>query len=231
MEIKLMPVGKPEEAFTFPSIPTEIGGRQDTHYHTYTVISRGNILVPRGLETNEFTWQGDFYSKLFINEPYITPGTWQEPLVCVDTLRKWMDENTVLNLIITDTWINQDVTISAFSPTAYGGYGNIRYDISLKVYENLEIYTTGDLGLADGLLDKIHIGGRTPHLDLSGTNYEIKEGDTLWTIAIYVYGDGSLWEDIWKKNKKVLNKAAKSAGYKNADKGSRLMPGTVIKLP
>jgi len=231
MEIKLMPVGRPEEAFTFPSLPQEVGGSQEAHYQTYTVISRGNVMVPKGLEANEFTWEGEFYGAQHANSPYVTAGAWQEPLVCVDTLRKWMDEDTVLNLIVTDTWINQDVTISSFSPSAYGGHGNIRYSITLSVYENLMAYTTQDLHVLDGLLDKLHIGGRTPRLDLSGTNYEIKEGDTLWVIAIRVYGDGSLWNGIWKKNKKVLNRAAKAAGYKNADKGARLIPGTVIKLP
>ena len=232
MDIKVMPTGRPEETFTFPSLPDEVKGVADTRYHTYTVISKGNILVPKGLETNEFRWSGEFFGEPKKNEHMVKPDYWQEPVACVDILRKWMDTNTVLNLVVTDTWINQDVTIAAFSPCAYGGFGSIKYDIVFKVYKNLEIYTTGELGmssLADLL--KIHVGGRSPQLELSGTTYEIKENETLWTIAIKVYGDGSLWEDIWKKNKKVLNKAAKAAGYKNADKGYRIVPGTTITLP
>ena len=61
MDIKLMPVGRPEEAFTFPSLPAEIRGTVDTKYRTYTVISKGDIQVPRGIETNEYQCDGQLY--------------------------------------------------------------------------------------------------------------------------------------------------------------------------
>lgn len=233
MRITLVPTDKSSEGFVFPVLPEEIQGTADTHYHTYTVISKGNVLVPRGLETNEFSWTGYFFGEAQKNLPFIDQEAWKSPVVCVDILRKWMNDNTILNLVISDTWINQDVSIASFNPVAYGGFGNVRYEITLKVYKNLEIYTTEDMGIGNGNRtgEKITVNGRTPHLDYSGKTWEIKEGETLWTIAIYVYGDGSLWEDIWKKNKKILNKAAKKAGYKNANNGARLIPGTTITIP
>ncbi len=233
MDIKLMPAGKPEETFVFPSLPDEVNGIADTRYYTYSVISRGNIMVPKGLETHEYRWSGEFFGDMKKQEPMVKPGQWRTPTACVDRLRKWMDSGTVLNLIVTgNDWINSDVTIASFNPSAYGGFGNIKYDIVFQVYRNLEVSSTGELGMGSMAdLLKLHVGGRTPHLELSGTTYTIREGDTLWTIAIYVYGDGSLWTDIWKRNKKVLNKAAKAAGYRNADNGYRIIPGTVISIP
>lgn len=232
MDIKLMPVGRPAETFVFPMLPESVSGDTDTRYRTYSIISKGNVLVPRGLDTNEFSWSGEFFGAAKKNERIVKREHWKEPTVCVDLLRKWMDDGEVLNLIVTETWINQDVTISRFKPTAYGAFGNIKYDITLRVYKNLQVYTTDELGITSSFdLQKINVNGRTPRLDLSGQTYTIKDGDTLVTIAIYVYGDGGLWEQIWKKNKKVLNKAAKDAGLKNADNGARLVAGTTITLP
>lgn len=34
--------------------------------------------------------------------------------------------------------------------------------------------------------------------------YEVKKGDTLWKIAKEVYGDGSLYPDIFKANQDQL---------------------------
>ena len=34
--------------------------------------------------------------------------------------------------------------------------------------------------------------------------YEVKPGDTLWKIAKAHYGDGSLYQDIFKANQDVL---------------------------
>ncbi len=35
--------------------------------------------------------------------------------------------------------------------------------------------------------------------------YEVKKGDTLWKIAKEVYGDGSLYPDIFKANQDTLS--------------------------
>jgi nucleoid-associated protein YgaU len=35
--------------------------------------------------------------------------------------------------------------------------------------------------------------------------YEVKKGDTLWKIAKEVYGDGSLYPEIFKANQDVLS--------------------------
>ena len=39
--------------------------------------------------------------------------------------------------------------------------------------------------------------------------YEVKPGDTLWKIAKEHYGDGSLYQEIFKANQDVLTDADK----------------------
>ncbi|MFZ1757231.1 MAG: LysM peptidoglycan-binding domain-containing protein, partial [Caldilineaceae bacterium] len=34
--------------------------------------------------------------------------------------------------------------------------------------------------------------------------YIVADGDTLWTIAYYLYGDGTRWEDVYAANQELL---------------------------
>ena len=46
----------------------------------------------------------------------------------------------------------------------------------------------------------------TPPADNEFTQwYEVKKGDTLWKIAKEVYGDGSLYPEIFKANQDTLS--------------------------
>ena len=231
MDIKLIPEGRMDETFVFPSLPEEVRGAMSTEYRSYPIISKGTVMVPAGMKPAEYSWDGEFFGPSKRNERIVKKNYWQEPNACVDQLRKWMDEGTILNLIITDTWVNSDVTISQFTPTAYGGFGNVRYSIAFQQYRNLQIYTTADLNIGNGEKPKTIIGNRTPKPAFSGHTYLIEEGDTLWSISVYVYGTGTKWINIWKKNKKTLDKAAKYFGYKNSNNGKLLFAGTKITIP
>lgn len=45
--------------------------------------------------------------------------------------------------------------------------------------------------------------------------YPVRKGDTLYSIAKMVYGDGKLWTEIWKANREVIGRPdALSAGVK-----------------
>ena len=49
-----------------------------------------------------------------------------------------MMNETVLTLIVTETWINVDVTISSFQPRPVGAYGNVEYSITFCSEETAE---------------------------------------------------------------------------------------------
>jgi len=52
---------------------------------------------------------------------------------------------------------------------------------------------------------------------ISGGSYTVKQGDSLWKIAVRAYGDGYRWSDIAKENN-LLNPAL-------------IHPGNSFKLP
>ncbi len=58
---------------------------------------------------------------------------------------------------------------------------------------------------------------RTVHTPVAGGTYVVVKGDTFWSIAQRVYGDGKLWTRIEKANPDI-------------DRNS-LKPGQVIMIP
>lgn len=60
--------------------------------------------------------------------------------------------------------------------------------------------------------------------------YTIKDGDTLKKIARKLLNDGSLWEKIYKTNKKTIEAAAKKNGRASSSNGVYLYAGTILKI-
>lgn len=63
------------------------------------------------------------------------------------------------------------------------------------------------------------------------TNYTIKSGDTLWALAKYFYGNGSLYTKIYEANKSVIESVAKQRGRNSSSNGHWIYPGTKITIP
>ncbi|MPN57839.1 hypothetical protein SDC9_205535 [bioreactor metagenome] len=40
---------------------------------------------------------------------------------------------------------------------------------------------------------------------MAGSEYKVVKGDSLWKIAVKVYGDGYQWTKIWQANKLKIN--------------------------
>lgn len=59
-----------------------------------------------------------------------------------------------------------------------------------------------------------------PRVEQAAKTYQVKHGDTFFSIAKEVYGNGTRWKELYELNKETL---------KNDPK--RLKPGMVIKLP
>ena len=132
MDIFLSEVSNKSSSFTFQSLPERIKTKFGTKYQNYDIISKGTVKIPRGLEAETISWDGTFYGKSKRNEVMIRE--WTSPAECVKVLRNWMIKGTVLRLLVTETNINYDVTISDFEPIETGAYGNIDYSITSKYY-------------------------------------------------------------------------------------------------
>lgn len=228
MDIKLIPVGNGSK-FTFPALPEKIQGKYGAKYQSFDIISQGTVKVPKGTDVAELSWDGVFFGKSKRFEPIVKKNSWQEPDECVKILYNFMQNETVLNLIVTGTWINVDVTISSFQPRPTGAYGNIEYSITFVQKKPLKIYTTNELKIAS------FVRKTKPRNDssssLSGGSYTVVSGDTLWGIATKKLGSGTKWTSIYDANASTIEAAAKSHGKSSSDHGHWIWPGTVLTIP
>lgn len=65
----------------------------------------------------------------------------------------------------------------------------------------------------------------------SATEYVVKKGDCLITIARKQLNDGSKWKKIYELNKKTIENEARKHGRKSSSNGHWIYPGTKLKLP
>lgn len=67
--------------------------------------------------------------------------------------------------------------------------------------------------------------------DKDKTTYTVKSGDTLWALAKYFYGSGSLYTIIYEANKSTIESVAKSRGRSSSSNGHWIYPGTKLTIP
>lgn len=231
MDIKLIPAGSASK-FTFPALPEKVQGKYGAKYQSFDIISQGTVKVPKGTDVAEFTWDGVFFGESKRNEPIVKKNSWKEPNECVKILNNFMKNETVLNLIVTETWINVDVTISSFQPRPAGAYGNVEYSITFVQKKPLQIYTTDELKIAK------FVKKTKPRNDSGGSSgggggstYTVVSGDTLWGIASKKLGSGSKWTQIYDANAGTIEAEAKKHGKSSSDHGHWIWPGEVLTIP
>ncbi len=231
MDIKLIPAGNGSK-FTFPALPEKVQGKYGAKYQSFDIISQGTVKVPKGTDVAEFTWDGVFFGESKRNEPIVKKNSWKEPNECVKILNNFMKNETVLNLIVTETWINVDVTISSFQPRPAGAYGNVEYSITFVQKKPLQIYTTDELKIAK------FVKKTKPRNDSGGSSgggggstYTVVSGDTLWGIASKKLGSGSKWTQIYDANAGTIEAEAKKHGKSSSDHGHWIWPGEVLTIP
>lgn len=229
MNIKLIPVGKKKTKFTFPALPEQIKCKIASRYQSFDIMSLGTIKVPKGTEPREISWEGEFFGKAKKKESIVKKNAWKKPSQCVKILQNYMKAGTVLNLIVTDTWINLDVTISSFQPIEYGAYGNIKYSITFVEKRPLKIYTTKELKIASFTKKTKPRNG--PETGASSENYVVKSRDTLWGISQVYYGEGIQWTRIYDANAETIETTAQQYGKVDSDHGHWIYPGTALVIP
>ena len=237
MAIYLKELANKSSKFTFPSMPDEgIDVKSQTAYQDYEFIRKGRFSFPSGMDKQPIKWSGYFFGKSRKKQTRLNKN-WIAPKTCITKILKWQQDGTPLNLIVSDTNINADVTISSFTYKPFGGHGDYYYTIEFLPYYELKIYTTKELGV-EKKAKKKKTDNRSNKKKGSSTTtkqkkktYTIKSGDTLWGISTKYYGSGNKWQTIYKANKNTIEAAAKKHGYGSSNGGNWIFPGTTLTIP
>lgn len=201
--------------FRLPVNPETIEIQQDSDHQTETVIKVGEVVLPRlpKLKRIKFSsfWPRTWYP--FLSSPDFFPPEWY-----IEKIQAWRDDKKVLQFII-DGPMRQNISvlIERFTVTEDAGYeGEPKYELSLIEYRHIAP-------------KKVQIKTQTTKTASQSPakrpappkpkTYTLKPGDSLWTVAQKIYGDGRKYTMIQKAN-----------SIKDADL-RRLPVGKVLVIP
>lgn len=216
MDIYLTPSGG--DKIQFPMLPEKIQMGADARYMTYSIISLGDVKIPRGKATKEISWSGMFPGAARKGNRLVRKFT--KPDTLIKQLEKYRDNGTKCTLLCTGTSINCTVYVSSFKGKYSGGSGDFYYDIKFIVVQEIKIYTTNELKIkAPAARPASKKKAKKKKTEKKTKTYTVKSGDCLWRIAQKHLGSGAKYMQIYNLNKDKI---------KNPN---LIYPGQVLTLP
>lgn len=164
----------------FPMMPEKITLGADAKFMTYSIISLGDVKIPRGQGIKEISWSGIFPGKARKNYPFVS--SWVDPNTLIKRMEQYRDNGTICKLLVTGTCINYSVYISSFKGKYSGGLGDFYYDIKFIIAREIKIYTTKELKIGTSSKTQRPASKKSNKKSTTGsktTTYTIKSGDTL----------------------------------------------------
>lgn len=220
----------------FPITPPSLKIKVGSNNEVVNLINEGDINILKSPSLTEIEFEARFPMRKY---PYSrTPQTFD---YYYDLFYKLKEEkqsfrfivarnNPKLNRIM-DT--NILVALEDFTVTEDANEGDdVLISFNLKQYKEYGVAAT-----------TIKVKGSTPTTtstsntaratDKGGvqTTYEVKSGDTLYSIAKKHYGNGSLYTKIYNANKSTIEATAKSHGKQSSSNGHWIYPKTVLIIP
>lgn len=177
-------------------------------------IGEVNLLGNRDLKTG--TISSHFPKR---DRNYANNSGRQAPYTYINKLLSWKSSGKPVQLIITGTKINFQVTIETLKYGEQDGTGDVYYDLTLKEYRAVEIKKTKLKKTKKKKTTKKKSKPKRPAAKKKTKTYTVKSGDCLWNIAKRFYGNGAQYTKIYNANRgKIKNP-------------NLIYPGQVLTIP
>lgn len=164
-------------------------------------IGEVNLLGKRDLKTG--TISSHFPKR---DRNYANNSGRQAPYTYINKLLSWKSSGKPVQLIITGTKINFQVTIETLKYGEQDGTGDVYYDLTLKEYRAVEIKKTKLKKTKKKKTTKKKSKPKRPAAKKKTKIYTVKSGDCLWNIAKRFYGNGAQYTKIYNANRgKIKN--------------------------
>lgn len=199
-------------------MPEKLTIGADAKFMSYSIISLGDVKLPRGKGIEEVSWSGTFPGESRKGAPFIKAFT--KPDSLIKNLRSYRDKGTKCTLLVTGTCINLTVYISKFTGK-YVGAGDFQYEIEFIVAQEIKIYTTSELKISTPQAPRPAPKKETKKTatESKTRTYTVKSGDCLWRIAQKFLGSGSRYTEIYNLNRDKISNP------------NLIYPGQVLRIP
>ena len=178
-----------EQQFSFTVNPESLSVSRPNCNRVETLAMGGtvNLWGGRGLREVRFTTFLPGKSSPFYD------GT--DGAEALALLKGWQDSGDPIRMIVSGSDINDAFLIEDVTETLREGDGDITLTVRLREYKFSSELNAQTGGTAQSVQKTARADER-----VTAKTWTVRRGDTLWAIASSLYGDGTRWREIARKN-------------------------------